>query len=438
MRARSLVVAAASVVLLAGLSSPAVAADGVGRPCARTGVVKPVGHKYVACTKWQGKKVWRYATAAQIRRYVAAHGGNTGTGNSGQSANGTADCYRSSYDSTENYFTQHGTPTFRHLPFPIEVLDSIVPMGEADSGPKITASTGGGAHNIPSDHSSPAFRTRVPQPTYAVGDGTLVAIGYTAGRWQSAVPDQRLDDYNLTFQFTANFFLRMTHFTSLEPTLLAAIGPLTSGRSTSLRIPIAGGTLLGNTSGSPHLGTTDFWAIDYDAPSVAPKATQHLYSACENRSVDPYQYFVEPLRSQLYSKLPDRPAPRIGQYNFDGLGGLYGNWWKESDLIDGKARAEPSLAFFLHNIDPSIILVGNRTTNTVDFIDGPDPAQVPVGGAPVAFALRNKGGNPDVAFQAGMMLVQFVSSTRVRAEVFPNATPADPIAFGANAQDFVR
>ncbi len=66
------------------------------------------------------------------------------------------------------------------------------------------------------------------------------------------------------------------------------------------------------------------------------------------------------------------------------------------------------------------------------------PAQVPVGGAPVAFALRNKGGNPDVAFQTGMMLVQFVSSTRVRAEVFPNATPADPIAFGANAQDFVR
>ena len=68
----------------------------------------------------------------------------------------------------------------------------------------------------------------------------------------------------------------------------------------------------------------------------------------------------------------------------------------------------------------------------------PDPAKVKVGGAPVACELTNFSGGPDVAFEAGMLLVQRLAVDQVRTEIFPNASPDTPLAFDGNAEIFYR
>jgi len=87
------------------------------------------------------------------------------------------------FKSNFGHYQNHGTPVFTHLPVEINEISQIVPMGMAGSGPPVDPKTGSGAHNIPSDHSSPAFVDRtVSHKTYAVADGKLVQVDYSKAR----------------------------------------------------------------------------------------------------------------------------------------------------------------------------------------------------------------------------------------------------------------
>ena len=397
-----------------------------GQTCTEQGRTTLTGAGYLTCDSSSKGLAWRKATPAEIRSYVDGV------------KKETSFCFSWVTGTQTNYMTKHGVPKFTKAPVAVNQISSIVPMGAAASGPKVTpgAGTGAGAHNLPSDHASFAFPDREPVPAYAPASGLLVAVDFGTGRWLAA-DGSRLDDYNLNLQYTANFFLKMTHMTALSPDLAEKVGKVKDGLN-PVKIQVKAGDLLGYFSGAPYLGTADFMAIDYDAVSVAPPATRAIYGPCENHSVDPFQYFAEPLRSQLRAKLPDRPAPAIGRYNYDGLGGLFGNWWAEKDLKDGREVGIPRFGFFLKNDDPSTVMVGNLGTNTADVAVGPDPAKVKVGGAPVAYELTNFSGGPDVAFETGMLLVQRLAIDQVRAEIFPNASRDTPLAFDSGAEIFYR
>lgn len=337
-------------------------------------------------------------------------------------------------------YPDHGTPTFTHEVIAVSEIDLIVPMGQADSGPKVEQSTGAGAHNIPSDHSSPVFIDRmVPHNTYAVADCTLVAVTYNKERWlQTSGATQRLDDYSLSFQFSKNFFLIITHFTRLDPTLLSQLGMLQDGDQKTYNITIEAGTLLGYTGGSEYLGTFDFWAIDLDSEPAFLGSDR--YNARAAHSVDPYQFFVEPLRSQMVAKLPDRPEPRVGQYDFDVYGKLIGNWFPEKTGINDIEIRIPTLSFFYDNFDPSIILIGYADTNTVDKVVGnaPDPALIDQSSGVVKYELYDKDEKTDVTFTQAVVLVQMVAPSRIKFELFPDKSADEVTGFDDAAFYFDR
>jgi hypothetical protein len=336
-------------------------------------------------------------------------------------------------------YARHGTPIFTHEVVDIAEIRLIVPMGQADSGPKVNAVTGAGAHNIPSDHSSPAFADCLkPHKTYAVADGTLVAISYDTGRWiPPAGQTQKLDDYSLSFQFTKNFFLFITHFTRLDPEMVNRLGELQDGDLKTYNIPVKAGTLLGYTGGSEYLCTFDFWAVDLDSKPAFLGSPR--YSGRGAHSVDPYQFFIEPIKGQMYAKLPDRPEPRVGRYDFDIDGKLIGNWFPVHPAGGGAAYT-PTLSFFYDNFDPSKILIGNTETNTVDAVVGnaPDPATIDQHSGMVKYELFDKDEKTDVAFTKAVVLVQMVEKRKIKFEVFPNKSASEVTGFDDQAEYYVR
>jgi hypothetical protein len=335
--------------------------------------------------------------------------------------------------SNSKVYKNHGTVKFTKLPVDLNDIKLIVPMGETDSGAKVDPKTGGGAHNTPSDHLSPAFfDPSKSHPTYAVADGTIVNVSYTKARWEPPVGQtKKLDDYSFTFQFTKNLFLQITHLTKVEPKLLQRLGTLSENVQNLRQIPIKAGTLLGMTGGSPILGTFDFWVIDMDS-KLAPFVSPERYG---EHSVDPFQYFVEPLRSQIYAKLPVRPEPRIGKYCFDIDGKLVGNWFSLGK--NAVKKGQPALAFIYDNFDPSKILIGSAETGIVYVVAGnqPDPAKISKSSGLVKYELNDKNGrNPGT----WVMLVQMLEKRKLRVEIFSNKPIDQVLAFDNMASDYDR
>jgi hypothetical protein len=346
-------------------------------------------------------------------------------------------------------YSEHGTPKFTYSPIDINSIGSIMPMGftgsriaPADSifDPSFDPAEGANqtAHTLPADHGGPHFKNFEDNvnfhPTFAVADGTLVAVQYDQG-WMDPHPGttQRLDSYALFFQYTKNFFLLIVHFTQLEPNLLKQIGSLDSGTEKLTDIPVKGGQLLGMTGGTTNLGGFDFKVYDMD--SKANTCMQSPTTEGSAHSVDPYQFFVEPLRSQLYAKLPLRPEPRAGQWCYNIAGKLVGNW---HFYYHGTLETyQPGLGFFYDVYDPSKILIGDTQTGRVYTINGnaPDPATIDVNSGLIKYALTDHDPrNSDT----GVMLVQMTDTAKIKMEFFPNASADQVTGFTSGAQQLYR
>jgi hypothetical protein len=220
----------------------------------------------------------------------------------------------------------------------------------------------------------------------------------------------------------------------LEPTLLKQIGSLNGLSEKLTDIPVKGGQLLGMTGGATNIGGFDFSVQDMD--SKALPCTISPTTDFRAHSVDPYQFFVEPLRSQLYAKLPPRPEPRAGQWCYNIAGKLVGNW---HFYYHGTVETyEAGLGFFYDVFDPSKILIGDTQTGRVYTVNGnaPDPATIDVNSGLIKYALteddsRNSG-------VTGVMLVQMTDKAKIKMEFFPNASADQVTGFTSKAQQLYR
>ena len=226
--------------------------------------------------------------------------------------------------------------------------------------------------------------------------------------------------------------------TQLEPSLLTQLGTLKEGSSNYLNIPIKAGQLLGYTGAmGGDLGTFDFLVIDYDAkPSYILSKKYGNY----DYSIDPYQFFIEPLKSEMYAKLPNRPEPRVGRYDYDVDGKLVGIWFHADNSVTVQKKGMPTLSLFYDCFDPSLILIGNSDTGTVDKVVGnsPDPSQIDQNSGVIKYEIYDNFGKTDVTFTKGVFLVQMVEKSKIKFEVFPNKTSSEVIGFDSQAQYFDR
>jgi len=155
----------------------------------------------------------------------------------------------------------------------------------------------------------------------------------------------------------------------------------------------------------------------------------------------PLSYYSEPLRSQLYAYVqPPQPSedPQYvydqgvtdGDFALDQPGTLCGNWLLEGGLrADGWYDWASTLAFGYDVYYPQQIIIGIGTSDNAFAINNADnpirPENVSVSSGAVAYYLYNANntvkGIP-TASRTGLMMVQLLSDTRIKLEIFEDTT----------------
>jgi len=311
------------------------------------------------------------------------------------------------------------------------------------------------SHVTPIDHSYFYPKDGGPDafPVRAAAAGSLVGIQ----RRTASVSDQprpESDQYRLIFEHSCTFYSYYDLLTSLDPAIVAA-GALPSGQfSVATRIPVQAGQIVGRIGGRTlDLGVANTFVM---LPGLL-RPESYTREPWKVHTVDPLDYFGEPLRSQLLALDPRRLEPRGGQIDYDVDGRLAGNWFREG--TNGYAGTDPQrywaghFSAASHYLDPTFIVISHGDFGGVSrqfWARGnqPDPATVGVESGvvryelvPIGLNLTQSGSvvlNPQNDNVQGVLLVQMLDRQKVRMEVFPGLTASQVTGFTANAAVYVR
>lgn len=189
--------------------------------------------------------------------------------------------------------TMESDPTarFNSLPTDLSKIASIVPSG----------SPAGGVikpHSYLHNRNNPDG-TNVRVPVYAVADSLLTSIAYYGTTVNTS-------EYLIFFDVTCEISFKYDHISEVVPKL-AAVAPATpsdsSATSRTAAITFEAGELIGYSVGAGGFGAWDFGAYDLTYTNrfanqeryEAGYMTQSLHTVC------PYDYFEEPLKSEMYA-----------------------------------------------------------------------------------------------------------------------------------------
>jgi hypothetical protein len=202
------------------------------------------------------------------------------------------------------------------------------------------------------------------------------------------------------------------------------------------------GDVVGTTSPGSAI---DLGAYDLSTPKLPGLINPVRYSEETLHCVDPFKYFVEPLRSYLYSRQRRvASAPPEARIDFDVAGRLVGNWYESSLPVTSSASMggegwPKQLAFVPDNRDPSAVRVSIGGTVAAQGIwtippDAPRPETISVASGKVSYRLMY---TLSTDIQSGLMLVQMLADDRVRVEVF-EGSQAKTAEFDGRALVYIR
>jgi hypothetical protein len=350
-----------------------------------------------------------------------------------------------------------GTVPLTVSPIAIEQIGVVEPLGQMIGG-----------HVTPIDHGYifglDGHNARPNQyPVRAPANGIIVemtAIGRTG--------HEEFTDHAITISFTCNHFMHFLNMDSFDVNILKQSGDVTPAKDWHGAIPVKAGQVIGYT------GTH---GIDIYSWNTASKLKGFIkpeqYTKAEGWKIyttDPYEYFVEPIKSQLFAKNPRTAAPRGGKIDYDVDGRLIGTWFKQgtggyaSNMAPGEGHNIWSghLSFAPDAFDPTglMISIGDWQGQALQFgILGarPNPANVSVSTGMVKYELRkydwtavNTGRSWDnISYQGpvrfnpngsvqGVLLVQMTADRQLKVEQFPGKSAAQVTGFTANAQLYER
>ena len=334
--------------------------------------------------------------------------------------------------------TGTGTRELKRAPMNPEDIAMIIPMGAMV-----------GSHVTPIDHMyfQPTNFSSEPDTynVYADAEGIITSI-----QREEHFPENKHEKYRLIIMHSCDFYSIYNLLTSLSPEIEEKIGTIEPGESSGVTIPVKEGDILGKIGGQ----TLDL-SLNYDAITlegfIVPE--HYLGESWKIHTVDPFDYFREPIKTELLAKDIRTAEPRGGKIDYDIDGKLVGNWFVEGSGGFPKEYITDSwknhLSFVYDPIDPShlIISIGNFSGEpTQSGIKGnsPDPQNVNIDSGIIKYELVNSEyilANTGESWsriiyanniqaisgesQKGVILVQMLSQRKIKVESFPNKTASE-------------
>jgi hypothetical protein len=291
---------------------------------------------------------------------------------------------------------------------------------------------------------------------YSPASGTVTQIQH-----MSSLPGDDttvIDDYRIVIEHTTTISSIYIHLDTLSAKI-AAVAPL-PGEYASVNVDVLAGEIIGY-----YKGTIDYNVVDEDivlTGFVNPDSYQ--VEPWKIHTPDPFDYFHEPIKSQLIEKCLRTAEPVGGKIDYDIDGRLIGSWFKEN--TNGYAGLGQEnywvghLSVVYHNVDPEHVIVslGSYENQPRQFgvkSNSPDPADVSVATGQILYELVDydyydgdvrwdreslvkglKLRNGD--FVQGVVLFQLIEDRKLKVEIFPYATADSVGSFTANAMIYVR
>jgi hypothetical protein len=345
--------------------------------------------------------------------------------------------------------TGQGAVRFTASPMAVEDISTIIPMGLMVD-----------AHVTPIDHQyySPkdmsAGRTRYD--VRAPADGHIVHIQRRTVFVGDVSDPSRppTDEFRLVIEHSCTFWTYYDLMTQIDKTILDQTGgePSKMGPPTLTRIPVRAGQVIGKVGGQ----TLDVGVVNSEVTLPGFVVPSHYdREPWKIHTVDPFDYFDEPLKGQLLALNPRKALPRGGKIDYDIDGRLVGNWFRENTNgyagAPGDSRSwSGHLSVVYHPIDTSKVTVslGDYEGRSRQFWvkgNAPDPATVSTASGPVKYELVQVGmGGSGQVYQGisaavqGALLAQMIEDRRLKVEVFPGKTAADVAGFTGAALIYER
>lgn len=324
-----------------------------------------------------------------------------------------------------------------------------------------------GGHVTPIDHQYyyPADFRSAPDTyeVYSAIDGYIVSVG--VDKEQVNPPDK----IRLSIEGSCTFWVLYHLLTSLTPELALQALPA-PGESTAVRIPVTAGQLIGYIGGR----TLDFSVVNTEVTLTGYIVPEHYITEVGKiHIVDPFDYFDEPIRSQLLALDLRTTEPRGGKIDYDIDGRLIGNWFVEGTngyqgyIPDREPRptdySKTHLAIVPDGIDPNVftISIGSLLPNEQNQFgilgNAPDPARVSVETGLVVYELvrivyADANGQlshgldhfargvqrRDDQQVLGTVLVQLLDDRHLKFEVFMGKPASQVNGFASAAQVYER
>lgn len=340
----------------------------------------------------------------------------------------------------------------------MEDLDMFAPMGLML-----------GDHVTPIDHGyfyPPNWRMDVTsaelKDVYVPAAGVITSIQRMPAYF-TTTQQADLQDYRVIIHHTCTFYTIYIHLNLLAPRIKEIVGDIQPSETKKVVIEAAAGELLGRANAfdfSVHNEEIDLSGF------ITPKNYER--ESWKIHTVDPFDYFVEPIRSQILAKNPRTAEPQGGKIDYDIDGKLIGNWFLEGTNGYAGVETQPNywvghLAFAPNAYDPShfIISMGEfeerYSRQYAAKGNSPDPANVDVSSGLVKYELVtfdyvNSSGNtwdtksysPGIKVRnlddqtQGVVLVQILENKKLKMEVFPGKTPSEVSSFTNKAKIYYR
>jgi hypothetical protein len=233
------------------------------------------------------------------------------------------------------------TARFTSAPTDLSLIRSILSTGTAAGGVIKPHS-----YLFNNDSSGDGGGSKVRVPVYAVADSFVNAIAY----YGTSVGT---NEYLIFFDVTCEISFKYDHIAEVVPKLLAVAPSTPAQGSQTTRtelIPFEAGELIGYTAGAGGIGPWDFGA--YDLTFTNQFANQERYVKGGLRqtlhTVCPYEYFTEPLRSQMLAKIGtystfEEGNPTCFTTERDVLGAASGAWFDSPELSFSSAKLSIAL-----------------------------------------------------------------------------------------------